>query len=158
PAFGIVGLPEAEVRESRERVRAALLHAGFDFPNRRLTVNLAPADLPKNSGRFDLPIALGILAASRQLPPSSLACIQFVGELALSGALRPIRGALALAAAVARDPGASSLVLPAENAPEAALIRGLCTQSARTLGDLVAQLRGEAPLEQALADLGERPA
>ncbi|MFP5407371.1 MAG: magnesium chelatase domain-containing protein, partial [Gammaproteobacteria bacterium] len=145
PAFHIVGLPETEVRESRERVRAALLHTGFDFPNRRLTVNLAPADLPKESGRFDLPIALGILAASDQIPVESLAGIEFVGELSLTGAVRPIRGALAMAAAVLRDSSASSLVLPAANAAEASLIRGLRTRSAHGLASLVAELRGEAP-------------
>ncbi len=147
PAFHIVGLPEAEVRESRERVRAALLHAGFDFPNRRLTVNLAPADLPKESGRFDLPIALGILAASGQLPLESLVGTEFVGELSLTGAIRPIRGALAMAAAVVRDSGATSLVLPSGNAAEASLITGLHIRAAQALAGLVAQLRGEAPDE-----------
>ena len=102
PAFHIVGLPEAEVRESRDRVRAALLHAGFDFPNRRLTVNLAPADLPKESGRFDLPIAVGILAASGQLPSEPLDELELVGELSLTGTIRPIRGALAMALAGVR--------------------------------------------------------
>jgi len=148
PAFHVVGLPEAEVRESRERVRAALLHAGFDFPNRRLTVNLAPADLPKDSGRFDLPIALGILAASGQLPACALERIEFVGELSLSGSIRPIRGALAMAAAVARDPEASSLMLPTANGAEAALVDGLRTLSARSLPEVVAQLRGELPVER----------
>jgi magnesium chelatase family protein len=148
PAFHVVGLPEAEVRESRERVRAALLHAGFDFPNRRLTVNLAPADLPKDSGRFDLPIALGILAASGQLPTQALSGIEFVGELSLTGEVRPIRGALAMAAAVARDAGARSLALPAANAAEAALVEGLRILAADTLPRLVAQLRGEAPFDR----------
>ena len=155
PAFHVVGLPEAEVRESRERVRAALLHAGFDFPNRRLTVNLAPADLPKDSGRFDLPIALGILAASGQLPAESLAGIEFVGELSLSGEVRPIRGALAMAAAIVRDPGASSLALPEVNAAEASLVDGLRTLAVDMLTHLVAQLRGEAPFDR--VD-GRRPA
>src|SRR5690606_12092601 len=89
PALHIVGLPAAAVRESRERVRAALLHCGFDFPNRRLTVNLAPADLPKDSGRFDLPIAIGILVATGQLPADRVAGHELVGELSLTGALRP---------------------------------------------------------------------
>ncbi|HRO59589.1 MAG TPA: YifB family Mg chelatase-like AAA ATPase [Burkholderiaceae bacterium] len=146
PAFAVVGLPEAEVRESRERVRAALLHTGFDFPNRRLTVNLAPADLPKESGRFDLPIALGILAATDQLPLAALGSVEFVGELSLTGAIRPIRGALAMAVAVARDEIADSLVLPARNAEEAALVDGPRILAADTLESLVAQLRGDAPL------------
>ncbi|MFA7665266.1 MAG: YifB family Mg chelatase-like AAA ATPase [Burkholderiaceae bacterium] len=148
PAFHIVGLPEAVVRESRERVRAALLHGGFDFPNRRLTVNLTPADLPKDSGRFDLPIALGILAASSQLPGKALDDIEFVGELSLTGDIRPIRGALAMAAAVAHDGEGRSLMLPAANAAEAALVETLCALAAGRLTDLVAQLRGTAAFER----------
>src|SRR3954469_22940201 len=92
----IVGLPETEVKESKDRVRAALQNACFEFPARRITVNLAPADLPKESGRFDLPIALGILAASGQMPADQLHQYEFAGELSLSGELRPIRGALAM--------------------------------------------------------------
>jgi magnesium chelatase family protein len=103
PSFSIVGLPDLEVRESRERVRAALQNCGFDFPVRRITVNLAPADLPKESGRFDLPIALGILAASGQIPAESLLHREFAGELSLTGALRPMRGAFAMACGTARS-------------------------------------------------------
>ncbi|MDE1008346.1 MAG: YifB family Mg chelatase-like AAA ATPase [Paraburkholderia fungorum] len=103
PSFSIVGLPDLEVRESRERVRAALQNCSFDFPVRRITVNLAPADLPKESGRFDLPIALGILAASGQIPPESLLHREFAGELSLTGALRPMRGAFAMACGTARS-------------------------------------------------------
>ena len=100
PQFTLVGLAETEVKEARERVRAAIMSAGFEFPaNKRITVNLAPADLPKDSGRFDLPIALGILAASGQLDATHLAEFECAGELSLSGALRPIRGALAMAIA-----------------------------------------------------------
>ncbi|WP_153101494.1 YifB family Mg chelatase-like AAA ATPase [Paraburkholderia hayleyella] len=107
PSFSIVGLPDLEVRESRERVRAALQNCGFDFPVRRITVNLAPADLPKESGRFDLPIALGILAASGQIPLDALLHREFAGELSLTGALRPMRGAFAMACGTARGhPGA----------------------------------------------------
>ncbi len=101
PAFSIVGLPDLEVRESRERVRAALQNCQFEFPVRRITVNLAPADLPKESGHFDLPIALGILAASGQLPLTALEGREFAGELSLTGALRPIRGAFAIACGLA---------------------------------------------------------
>ncbi|WP_018436768.1 YifB family Mg chelatase-like AAA ATPase [Paraburkholderia atlantica] len=107
PSFAIVGLPDLEVRESRERVRAALQNCGFDFPVRRITVNLAPADLPKDSGRFDLPIALGILAASGQIPAESLLHREFAGELSLTGALRPMRGAFAMACGTARGALAS---------------------------------------------------
>lgn len=123
PAFTIVGLPETEVKESKDRVRAALQNAGFEFPARRITVNLAPADLPKESGRFDLPIALGILAASGQIPAQELDAYEFAGELSLSGALRPVRGALAMAFAMQRA-GSSrrGFILPRTSASEAALV------------------------------------
>src|SRR3970282_1866347 len=97
PAFHTAGLPDPQVREAKDRVRAALHHAQFDFPARRITVNLAPADLPKDSSRFDLPIALGILAASGQLPREALLGRDFAAELPLTGELRPVRGALAMA-------------------------------------------------------------
>ena len=121
PSFTLVGLADTEVKESRERVRAALANSGFVFPhNKRITVNLAPADLPKESGRFDLPIALGILAAEGQLDPAKLALCEFAGELSLAGELRPVRGALALALAVQRSGSARTLVLPQASALEAA--------------------------------------
>ncbi len=127
PSFTIVGLPETEVKESRDRVRAALQNARFEFPARRITVNLAPADLPKESGRFDLPIALGILAASGQMPAGELDDYEFAGELSLSGELRPIRGALAMTFAMHRDdePGRArrGFILPRANADEAALAK-----------------------------------
>src|SRR5881227_2626530 len=96
PGVRLVGLPEAEVREARDRVRAALQNAHFEFPARKVTVNLAPAELPKESGRFDLPIALGILAASHQLEVDGFSKYEFAGELSLTGELRPVRGALAM--------------------------------------------------------------
>ncbi|MFT3800482.1 MAG: YifB family Mg chelatase-like AAA ATPase [Burkholderiaceae bacterium] len=144
PAFHIVGLPQAEVRESRERVRAALQHLGFDFPNRRITVNLAPADLPKESGRFDLPIALGILQASGQLPADwsralgveSPDQLEAVGELSLTGQLRPIRGAIAMALAMRRGGPLRTLVLPTDNAAEARLIDGVRVVGLRDLATL----------------------
>ncbi|RZI43891.1 ATP-dependent protease [Herbaspirillum sp. HC18] len=127
PSFTIVGLPETEVKESKDRVRAALQNACFEFPARRITVNLAPADLPKESGRFDLPIALGILAASGQMPADDLDKYEFAGELSLSGELRPIRGALAMTYAMHRATGISgkqrAFILPSANADEAALVR-----------------------------------
>lgn len=119
PALTIVGLPEAGVRESKERVRSALINAGFDFPARRITINLAPADLPKEGGRFDLPVALGILAASGQIPAATLAGCEFVGELSLDGALRPLKGVLP-AVLAARAEG-RQLLVPQANAAEAAL-------------------------------------
>ncbi len=124
PSLTIVGLPDAEVRESKDRVRAALQNAGFDIPNRRITINLAPADLPKESGRFDLPIALGILAASGQIPIMEIDRYEFAGELSLSGELRPIRGALAMTVAMQRGPRSAvrAFILPLANADEAALV------------------------------------
>ncbi|MGC8120052.1 YifB family Mg chelatase-like AAA ATPase [Marinobacter sp. VGCF2001] len=119
PALSIVGLPETGVRESKDRVRSALLNAGFEFPARRITINLAPADLPKEGGRFDLPIALGILAASGQIPPESLRNQEFLGELSLDGALRPLKGILP--AVLAARAAGRSLLVPQDNAREAAL-------------------------------------
>ena len=144
PAFHIVGLPDAGVREARDRVRAALNHARFEFPARRITVNLAPAELPKDSSRFDLPIAIGILAASGQLQPESLRGQEFAGELSLTGELRSVRGALAMALA-ARAMG-RAFVLPRENAPQASLAEGGRILPASTLLEVVAHLTGEAPL------------
>ena len=124
PSFTIVGLPETEVKEAKDRVRAALQNARFEFPAKRITVNLAPADLPKESGRFDLPIALGILAASGQMPADQLDRYEFAGELSLSGELRPIRGALAMTYAMQRADaeGGRAFILPRGNADEAALV------------------------------------
>jgi len=144
PAFHIVGLPDAEVREARDRVRAALNHVHFEFPARRITVNLAPAELPKDSSRFDLPIALGILAASGQLAPQALAGLEFAGELSLTGELREVRGALAMALS-ARAAG-RAFVLPEGNAPQAALAEGARILPARTLLEVVSHLAGEKPL------------
>ncbi|MBI2297013.1 MAG: YifB family Mg chelatase-like AAA ATPase [Betaproteobacteria bacterium] len=152
PSFTIVGLPEAEVKEAKDRVRAALQNARFDFPARRITVNLAPADLPKESGRFDLPIALGILAASGQLPADRLAGCEFAGELALTGELRPIRGALAMALTASRERRA--FVLPEANAREAALVENATVYGARSLLDVCAHLAGRDPL----ARCTDRPA
>ncbi|MCA1769191.1 MAG: ATP-dependent protease, partial [Halomonas sp.] len=119
PGMTLVGLPETAVKESRERVRSALVNAGFDYPLRRITLNLAPADLPKEGGRFDLPIALGLLLASGQLPPAALKDTESVGELALDGGLRPISGVLPLALATRR--AGRRLIVPRANADEAAL-------------------------------------
>ena len=146
PGFHIVGLPDTEVREARDRVRAALNHSRFEFPARRITVNLAPAELPKDSTRFDLPIALSILAASGQLATESLAGQEFAGELSLTGDLRPVRGALAMALS-AKQAG-RSFVLPEGNAPQAALADGARILPARTLLEVVAHLAGDAPRAQ----------
>lgn len=144
PALSIVGLPETEVKESKDRVRSAILNARFEFPARRITVSLAPADLPKEGGRFDLPIALGILAASGQIPAEPLNEHEFVGELALTGALRSIRGALPVALATRRHDRA--LVVPADNADEAALARSITVLPAHSLLDVTAHLNATIPL------------
>jgi magnesium chelatase family protein len=147
PSFTLVGLPDTEVREARDRVRAAIQNCGFEFPQRRITANLAPADLPKESGRFDLPIALGILIASGQIRAASLDSHEFVGELALSGDLRAVRGTLAMCAAIRREAGpqhntARAFVLPLESAPEAALIDGMSILPASNLLQVCAHLAG----------------
>ncbi|MCC7115433.1 MAG: YifB family Mg chelatase-like AAA ATPase [Burkholderiales bacterium] len=144
PGVQVVGLPEAEVRESRDRVRAALQTAHFEFPNRRITVNLAPADLPKESGRFDLPIALGILAASQQIPAAALERHEFAGELALTGELRAVRGALAMV--LGARPDGRAFVLPRASAAEAALVPGATVYAAGSLLEVCAHLKGTARL------------
>ncbi len=146
PSFTLVGLADTEVKEARERVRAALSNCGLSFPfNQRVTVNLAPADLPKESGRFDLPIALGILAAMGELDTRRLQGLVFAGELSLGGELRPVRGALPMALALADDTGEAvrALVLPEDSAREAALVDGVTVYAARHLADVVAALRPE---------------
>jgi magnesium chelatase family protein len=151
PSFTIVGLPETEVKESRDRVRAALVNAHFEFPARRLTVNLAPADLPKESGRFDLPIALGILAASGQLPANRLEEYEFAGELSLTGDLRPIRGALAMTYKAHRCRRA--FVLPRASAEEASLVREAQILPAKTLLEVCAHLAGTESLQPYVGEL-----
>ena len=146
PAFTIVGLPEAEVKEAKDRVRAALQTANFEFPMRRITVNLAPAELPKESGRYDLPIALGILAASGQLPAKNLDQYEFAGELALTGELRPVRGMLALICGALRD--GRAFIVPQGNAAEATLPDGARVYAARSLLDVCAHLAGRTTLEE----------
>lgn len=144
PGFQIVGLPEAEVKESKDRVRAALQTSRFDFPARRITVNLAPADLPKESGRFDLPIALGILAASGQIPQDQLGEYEFAGELALTGELRPVRGALAMTYKASRD--GRAFILPQNSAQEAALVKTAVIYPASSLLEVCAHFSRQNPL------------
>ncbi|NMM10043.1 MAG: YifB family Mg chelatase-like AAA ATPase [Polaromonas sp.] len=153
PSFTLVGLAETEVKEARERVRSAIQNAGLEFPtNKRITVNLAPADLPKDSGRFDLPIALGILAASDQIDAHKLAGYEFAGELSLGGDLRPVKGALAMSLALVDEAhrvnqGAPKLVLPEVSAQEAALVSDAEIYRAYHLLDVVRQFLpgGTAP-------------
>ncbi|MFL9927589.1 YifB family Mg chelatase-like AAA ATPase [Herbaspirillum lusitanum] len=148
PSFTIVGLPETEVKEAKDRVRAALQNARFEFPAKRITVNLAPADLPKESGRFDLPIALGILAASEQIPGDSFDQYEFAGELSLSGELRPIRGALAMTYAMHRKVTTGetprAFILPLENAAEAALVADAAILPAQSLLQVCAHFSSRA--------------
>ena len=177
PAFTMVGLADAEVRESRERVRAAIHSSGFDFPAGRLTVNLSPADLPKESGRFDLPIALGVLLASGQIdlpqsgaragtphgspvvsphgawPADTPALDSWVlaGELSLTGVLVPVGGAIAIALAVARSQPGATLVLPAGSAAQAARVPGVRVLAAQSLAEVVSHLRGQSSLARAVA-------
>ncbi len=154
PAFALVGLPDTEVKEARDRVRAAIVNSGFEFPQRRITVNLAPADLPKESGRFDLPIAIGILAASGQVPAKLLARHEFAGELSLSGELRPIRGALAMAL---HNQG-KTFILPEASAREATLVGDAEVLAARSLLEVCAHLSGQTALDAPPADPESAPA
>jgi len=157
PAFHVVGLPDTEVRESRERVRAAIINSGFGFPAGRITVNLSPADLPKESGRFDLPIALGILLAAGQVRipepagdgATALAGMVFAGELSLTGALVPVAAPLAIALAVARGQTDAVLVMPSASAAQAARVPGLRVMAADTLAQVAAHLAGSERLSQA---------
>ncbi|WP_137819030.1 YifB family Mg chelatase-like AAA ATPase [Pseudomonas sp. 2FG] len=144
PSLALVGLPETAVKESKDRVRSAILNSGFDFPPRRITLNLAPADLPKDGGRFDLAIALGILSASGQVPGAALLEVECLGELALSGALRPVQGVLP--AALAARAAGRALVVPRANAEEACLASGLVVIAADHLLELAAHFNGQTPL------------
>lgn len=147
PAVTMVGLPEAAVRESKDRVRSAIINSGFQFPNRRLTINLAPADLPKDGARLDLPIAIGILAASGQIDETVLAQYEFIGELALNGDLRGIAGALAVSRALKAEQ--RILIVPKDNADEAVKVDGVKVLQADTLKAVCQHLMNEQQLSQA---------
>ncbi len=156
PTFSIVGLPETVVRESRDRVRSALANCGFEMPPGRVTVNLAPADLPKEGGRFDLPIAVGVLVASGQLPAAPFGGVELYGELSLGGDLHPVRGVLPTALQAARC--GHSIMLPSGNAAEAALARGLRIHGASHLLEVCRHARGIALLPPAEQSLPPEPA
>lgn len=145
PAFNLSGLPEASVREARERVRSALINSGFEFPSRRITVNLAPADLPKEGGRFDLAIAIGIIAASGQIPANALQQVELLGELALSGEIRPVKAVLpfSLACSAAKR----QAIIPVSNAAEASLISDAQLLPASQLTEVYHHLIGQQALE-----------
>jgi magnesium chelatase family protein len=156
PAFTVVGLPETAVREARDRVRSAIINSGFEFPARRITVNLAPADLPKEGGRYDLPIALGILAASGQVDISKISGHACYGELALSGECRKIEGLLP--ALIASKRAGSTVTIPRPNQPEAALVRDLSVQLVDSLAQLCASLnKGDALTETVFRPRQKRP-
>lgn len=153
PTFTIVGMPETAVKESKDRVRAAIINSGFEFPNRRITVNLSPADLPKEGGRYDLPIALGLLMASGAVVQREMATFELVGELALTGELRPVRGLLPTAI---RTMGAEHcLIAPYVGSEEVAFLEYPHIKTAKTLTEVVAYLNGDGSLGE-VAELGER--
>ncbi|MGH7590498.1 MAG: YifB family Mg chelatase-like AAA ATPase, partial [Gemmatimonadales bacterium] len=152
PSFSVVGLPHGAVREGRERVYPALANAGYAIPLKKVTVNLAPADVRKDGSALDLPIALGVLAAGGQVPEDALKGEVFLGELGLEGDLRPVRGALSMALA-ARAAGCKGIVLPEQNLSEAAVVDGIAVRGARTLLDVCRHLTGEADLPVAHVDL-----
>lgn len=152
PHFSTVGLPDAAVKESKDRVRAALKNTGFNFPLKQITVNLAPADIKKEGSAFDLPISIGIISAEGLIPPENLPQYMIVGELSLDGRIKPIRGALSVAMA-ARDAGLDAVILPVENAPEAAVVKDIAVYGVASLPELVDFLKGESVLERASTDI-----
>lgn len=153
PSLSMVGLPETAVKESKDRVRSAILNSNFEFPAKKITINLAPADLPKEGGRYDLAIAIGILAAAGEIPDKRLNEHEFIGELALSGEIRPIRGILS--AAIQTQQIRKTLILPKENAEEASLCQNAHQKSANNLLEVIAYLCGQSNLED--IDNIERP-
>ena len=156
PAFAVVGLPDAAVREARERVRAAIRNAGYEMPPRRITVNLAPADTRKEGPAFDLPIALGILAATRQVPQEAADGYMVVGELSLDGAVRPVVGVLSIAL-VARQQKVRGLVVPEANVEEAAIVEGLAVYPVTSLRSVGKALSGDRPFRPAERSQRLRP-
>ena len=156
PGFSIVGLPEKEVSEARERVRSAIRNLGLPFPGTRITANLAPADLKKEGAGLDLALAVALLVATGEIPEERVAGLVFYGELSLDGELRPVKGALAVALA-AREEGLSGMVLSRPCAPEAALVDGLSVYPVRSLGEAVAFLKGEADIPPAPKEIPEEP-
>lgn len=154
PVFTTVGLPDAAVKESRERVRAAIRNSGYGFPEDRITVNLAPADIKKDGTGFDLPMALGILSAMGILPPETVTPYLFFGELSLDGRLKPVKGSLPMAMA-ARDAGFKGVVVPFDNRMETAVVKGLSVYPVTNLSQVVGFLMGFVSIEPARADMKE---
>jgi magnesium chelatase family protein len=156
PSFTMVGLPDASVRESRDRVRSAIRNSGFEFPPHKITVNLAPADVRKAGASFDLPIALGILAASGVVERRHIADLVLLGELSLDGSIHPTRGVLPIAVAARRD-GVQALLLPAANASEAAIVAGVGVLPVSSLGEAVKALNDPASAEMATVAVATAP-
>jgi magnesium chelatase family protein len=154
PAFATVGLPEGAVKESKDRVKAAVKNCGYEFPSRRITVNLAPADIKKEGAAFDLPMAIGILAATEIVQKSKLGRYFILGELSLDGQVKPVRGALPIAVA-ARDSGLRGILLPKENSREAAVVQGIDILPMKTLSDCVEFLNGALHIDPVEIDLEE---
>ena len=150
PMFTLVGLPDSAVKESRERVRAAIKNSGLQFVNKTYVVNLSPADLPKHGPAYDLPIAVGVLAATDQIPLESLERALFMGELSLDGSVRHIKGIMPMVYSAYQE-GFERVYVPAEDAPEAALVQGIEVIPVRTLGELVEHLYGLQPISPYIA-------
>jgi len=155
PHFSMVGLPDAAVKESRDRVRAALKNIGFNFPLKQITVNLAPADIPKEGPALDLPIAVGLLATSGQIEMGALSRLVVVGELSLDGELRPVTGVLPIAMK-AKEAGYEGILVPAANAAEAAVVEGLNVYGAERLPEVVAFLNGDLNIPPFSVDIRKK--
>src|SRR6056297_402764 len=153
PKTILVGLPDAAVKESTHRVERAIVNSGFVRPHDRVVINLAPGDLPKQAASFDLPVALGVLAGSGQLAPEKLEQYAIIGELALEGMTRPVKGALSIAIEAARNDKLKGIILPAENASEAAVVQGLQVFAVESLAQAVAFFAGELDLFPAPSQL-----
>lgn len=156
PSFTIVGLPDTAVRESTERVRGAIRNSGFEFPLKRITVNLAPADLKKEGSIFDLPIALGILTATEQLPQEQISQYIIIGELSLEGTVNPVPGILLMAGNIIREKPGFSFIVPVVNLEEACLVEGIKVFGCSNLREIINFFKGEGNLHVNNQDLGER--
>jgi len=154
PAFSTVGLPDVAIRESKDRVKAAIKNCGYEFPSRRITVNLAPADIRKEGAGFDLPIAVGILAATELVRRDKLGAFFILGELSLNGDVKPIRGTLPVSVA-ARDSGLRGLIIPEGNAKEAAVVKGVEVLAVKNLFEVVDFLNGDREIQPTAVDLQE---
>ena len=154
PKEVVVGLPDAAVKESKDRVHAAINNSGFKYPNDKITINLAPADIKKEGPSFDLPIALGVLVASEEMSPGSFEPHIIIGELALNGHIRPVKGVLSIALA-ARKWGVKSLLVPVDNAREAAIVRDIEVRAVKNLLEVVKYLNGEINIEPIRLDMKE---